>query len=109
MGANAGVRSEPELIVPAGKSLILSAEANGRLSAAIDLDDVTRYFTNLDGTVPAILPDVPARRSEWRFRARSGAFDIGAFDGADTFGLPLFRVELSWLRRQPLTFDVHVP
>jgi hypothetical protein len=108
VGANAGVKAEPDLVVPVGKSLVLSAEENGRLSAAIDLDDVTRYFTNLDGTVPAILPDVPAQRSEWTFRARSGVHDIGAFD-TDTFDLPLFRVELSWLRRQPLTFDVHVP
>src|SRR5919202_1702631 len=109
VGANAGVKAEPDLVVPAGKSLVLSAEANGLLSAAIDLDDVTRYFTNLDGTVPAILPDVPAQRSEWTFRARSGVVDISAFDGADTFDLPRFRVELAWLRRQPLTFDVHVP
>lgn len=109
VGANAGVKAEGELVVPAGKSLVLSAEANGRLSAAIDLDDVTRFFTNLDGSVPALLPDVPARRSEWRFRAQSGVFDTGAFDGADTFDLPLFHVELGWLRRQPLTFDVYVP
>jgi hypothetical protein len=108
-GTGTGVMAEPELLVPEGKSLHLSAEANGRLSAAIDQDDVTPYFTNLDGTVPAILPDVPAGRSEWLFQARSGVFDTSTFDGGETFDLPRFRVELSWVRRQPLTFDVSVP
>jgi hypothetical protein len=108
-GTGVGVKAEPELIVPEGKSLLLSAEANGRLSASIDLDDITPYFTNLDGTVPATLPDVPAGRSEWIFQARSGVFDTSAFDGGESFDLPRFGVELSWVRRQPLTFDVYVP
>lgn len=109
LGTGAGIKSEAEFFVPAGQSLVLSAEPNGRLSAALGPDNVTDFFTNLDGTVPAILPDVPATRSDWRFRAQGGVFGSSVFDDADTFDLPLFRVELSWLRRQPLTFDVHVP
>ena len=66
-------------------------------------------FTNLDGSTPAVLPQVPVGRSHWSFRAQSGLFDISLFDELNTFDLPLFDVEVNWLRYEPLTFDVHVP
>ena len=76
--------------------------------------NVTTFFTNLDGTTPPILPGVPGQRSQWRFRAQSGvfgvsAFDVGAFGAGDTFDLPSFSITLRWVRRLPLTFDVFVP
>jgi hypothetical protein len=104
-----GIQSTESLIIPPGNTLTLSAEADGRLNAVLGLIDVTRQFTTLDGNTPAILPEVPVGRSEWRFRAKSGLFDISTFDGDDTFDLPTFEVEMNWLRYQPLTFDVHVP
>ena len=55
------------------------------------------------------MPQVPVGRSQWTFRAASGLFDISLFDDINTFDLPLFEVEISWLRYEPLTFDVHVP
>ena len=103
-----GVKSMEGLIIPPGKTLTLSAREDGRLSAVLDLEDVTTQFSNLNDTTPAILPEVPVGRSEWRFRAQSGLFGISVF-GADTFDLPEFEVEMSWLRFEPLTFEVHVP
>jgi hypothetical protein len=71
--------------------------------------DVTGSFTNLDGSTPPVLPPVPLAHSEWHFVARGGLFDLSAFDAAETFDPPVFRVELSWPRTQPLTFDLVVP
>jgi hypothetical protein len=109
LGTGKGVRSKDELIIPEGESLILLSQSDGSLSAVLGPADVSELFTNLDGSVPAVLPEVPLERSEWRFRAQSGLFDVGAFDGDDTFDPPEFEVEMSWVRYQPLTFDVHVP
>lgn len=105
----AGVKSIESLIIPAGETLTLSAQPDGRLNAVLGLVDLSAQFTNLDGKTPAILPEVPGQHSEWRFRAQSGLFDISSFDDDNSFDLPLFEVEMSWLRYEPLTFDVHVP
>ena len=104
-----GVKSVEGLVIPANETLILSAREDGRLSAVMGLTELAAQFTNLDGSTPAVLPEVPGQRSEWRFRAKSGLFDISTFDEPDTFDLPTFEVEMRWLRYEPLTFDVHVP
>jgi hypothetical protein len=112
-GAPVGIRSKDELLVRSGESLILSARANGVLNAAIGAQDKSGSFTNLDGTEPATMPEVPLGRSEWRFRAHGGLFDIGTFGDDtfvdDTFDTPRYEVEMSWTRYEPLSFDVRVP
>jgi hypothetical protein len=107
-GARVGVKSKDALLLRSGESLILSATANGNLSAAVGVEDKSGSFTNLDGTEPAIMPEVPLDRSEWKFRAHSGLFDISTFDD-DTYDLPHYEIEMSWTRYEPLSFDVHVP
>jgi hypothetical protein len=107
--AASGVRSLDGFTVPAGKTLTLTADADGRLSAAVDRTDVSTSFVNLNGSSPAVLPAVPVTRSEWKFRARSGFFGSAVFDGSGSFDLPGFSVQLSLVRFQPLTFDVYVP
>jgi hypothetical protein len=104
-----GVRSKAGLVVPPGATLALTAVENGRLSVALGATELAGEFTNLDGSAPAILPEVPVGRSRWSFRAASGLFDASLFDDVNTFDLPVFEVEVSWLRYVPLTFDVHVP
>jgi hypothetical protein len=104
-----GVQSLPAFLLAAGETLALTADADGRLNASIDTTDVSSAFTNLDDSTPARLPAIPETRSEWQFRARGGEYDLSVFDGANTFGLPEFRVEVSRLRLQRLTFDVLVP
>jgi hypothetical protein len=106
-----GVRSTPSLLVAPGTSpLVLSTRPDGAFSAAIGSQDVSASFTDLAGTGSPVLPPVPLEPSQWRFRARSAAFDDVVFDdGPPTFDPPSFRVELSWIRTQPLTFAVTVP
>lgn len=108
-GADQGIRSVESLVIAAGETLTLTAVENGRLSAAIGFNELAGSFTNLDGSTPALLPPVPEGGSQWRFRGQSGLFDISLFDEINTFDLPLFGVEMSWQRYEPLTFDVHVP
>ena len=108
-GPAQGIKAVEALIIPAGETLVLTAVENGRLSAAIGFTELAGSFTNLDGSTPAVLPQVPEGGSQWRFRAQSGLFDISLFDEINTFDLPLFAVEMSWQRYEPLTFDVHVP
>lgn len=110
-----GIRSLDELVVPRGEPLLLSSAADGRLSAVLGNRDVSARFTNLDGTVPAMLPEIPGSRSEWEFRAQGGVFDVASFgeeeasDEDDVFDLPEYEVEMGWVRYEPLTFDVRVP
>lgn len=104
-----GIASKDALAVLPGETLLLSTDAGGNLSAVIGTRDVSGLFTNLDGSEPAVLPEVPPGRSEWRFRAQSGLFNFSKFDENETYDLPEFEVEMSWLRYEPLTFDVHVP
>jgi hypothetical protein len=109
--ASVGFRSGPELLIHqtvAGATLTIEPRPDGSFGALLDNHDVTSFFTDLDGNQPPRLPKVPLRRSEWRFRAQSAMFDTARFDD-ETFDLPLFEVEMSWVRHQPLTFDVHIP
>lgn len=108
VGSAEGIRSVGEFWIPAGKTLVFSAVDKGRLSALIDRTDVSAQFVNLDGTSPALLPNVPEGPSKWKFRARSAAYDAGTFDG-ETFDTPRFFVSIRRLRFVPLTFDVEVP
>lgn len=108
-GEAQGIRSVEALVIPPGETLVLTAVENGRLSAAIGFTELAGSFTNLDGSAPALLPQVPEGGSQWRFRADSALFDISLFDEVNTFDLPLFAVEMSWQRYEPLTFDVHAP
>jgi hypothetical protein len=107
--ASQGIKSDETLVVPPGSTLVLTARPDGALSAVLGGQDVTGSFTNLDGSTPPVLPPVPLAHSEWHFVARGGLFDLSAFDAAETFDPPMFRVELSWPRTQPLTFDLVVP
>jgi hypothetical protein len=104
-----GIRAAETLTFSPGQTLVLTQLENGRLSAVVGFQELAGQFTNLDGSQPAILPEVPTARSEWTFRAEGGLFDISGFDEPNTFDLPVFEVELSWLRHEPLTFDVNVP
>jgi len=104
-----GIKAVEGLVIPAGETLVLTAVANGRLSAALGFTELAAQFTNLDGSTPAVLPEVPVGRSRWIFRAQSGLFDVSLFDDLNSFDLPAFEVEVSWQRYEPLTFDVHVP
>lgn len=109
-GSGLGVKSKTHIVIPSGKTLTLSAGADGHLNAVLGLVDLTSEFTNLDGTTPAIMPEVPETAvSEWLFRAHGGRFDEGRFDGDEPFDMPDFAVQMSWLRYQFLTFDVHIP
>ncbi len=107
-GEAEGVRSVDSFRIEPGNTLVLSARSDGTLVAFIGANDVSGSFTNLDGSTPAFLPQVPVRRSEWRFRAHSAVFDSAVF-GTDSFDLPDFQIEMNWLRFTPLTFDVYVP
>lgn len=109
-GATMGLRSTPQLLIDptVDDALTLSARTDGSFSALMGVTDVSHLFSGLDGATSPALPAVPLDRSEWRFRAQSALFDMAAFDN-DTFDLPLFEVEMNWVRYQPLTFDVHVP
>ena len=109
MDTGEGIESDDKLVVAQGESLRLSTDDSGNLSAMLGTRDVSAHFANLDGAKPATMPEIPTLRSEWRFRAQSGLFDVGQFDGNDAFDLPVYEVEMSWLRYEPLTFDVHVP
>lgn len=109
-GTGQGVKSRTPIVATAGSTLTLTAAADGGLNAVLGLVDLSGEFTNLDGTIPAILPEVPQTEiSQWVFRAHGGRFDESVFDGDAPFDMPDFAVELNWLRYQLLTFDVHVP
>ena len=110
IGTGVGIETTRDgLVVPANEPLTLSADADGRLNAWLDSEDVSEFFVNLDRSAPAIMPEVPRTRSEWKFRAQSGAFDTSKFDYDETYDLFGFTVEMSWWRYEPLTFDVRVP
>jgi hypothetical protein len=110
VGTGAGVKTVREgLVVPANELVTLSADDGGTLSARLAGEDVSRFFVNLDDSAPAIMPEVPRTRSEWRFRAQSGLLDTSKFDSEEMYDLPEFAVEMSWWRYEPLTFDVRVP
>jgi len=111
VGTGAGIKTMREgLVVPANEPLILSAlDERGHLSAVLGSKDVSHLFVNLDDSAPAIMPEVPRTRSEWKFRAQSGLFDTSKFDCDETYDLPKYAVEMSWRRYEPLTFDVRVP
>jgi hypothetical protein len=104
-----GVKATDDLFIRPGDTLFLSAESDGQLIARLNGENVTNRFTRLDGTSPPLLPAVPLTRSEWKFRAQSGLYSLSAFDTGETFDLPRFRVEMTWPRFQPLTFNVFVP
>lgn len=107
--AGQGLQADEALIVPAGSTLTLMAEDDGLLLAYVDRAVVTDRFANIAGGGRPRMPDVPAGRSEWVFRAVGGRFDASLFDRADTFDLPIFDVEMVWTSLQPLTFDLYVP
>jgi hypothetical protein len=110
VGTGAGIKTVREgLVVPANELVTLSADDGGTLSARLAGEDVSRFFVNLDDSAPAIMPEVPRTRSEWRFRAQSGLLDTSKFDSEEMYDLPEFAVEMSWWRYEPLTFDVRVP
>lgn len=110
VGTTQGIKTTRDgLVVPADEPLTLSAGAEGLLSARLAGEDVSRFFVNLDDSAPAIMPEVPRTRSEWRFRAQSGLLDTSKFDSDELYDLPEFAIEMSWWRYEPLTFDVRVP
>jgi hypothetical protein len=104
-----GFKSLPAFAIGAGQTLVFTADPGGGLSALVDGQERAAQFVNQDGTAPARMPAVPATASQWKFRARSAAWDRAVFDRNDTFDLPQFHVALSRIRLQRLTFDVEVP
>lgn len=110
VGTTQGIKTTRDgLVVRADEPLTLSADAEGLLSARLAGEDVSRFFVNLDDSAPAIMPEVPRTRNEWRFRAQSGVLDTSKFDSDEMYDLPEFAIEMSWWRYEPLTFDVRVP
>jgi hypothetical protein len=110
VGTQVGIKTTRDgIVVQENQSLVLWAGENGLLNAILGSEDVSRFFVNLNDSAPAIMPEVPRTRSEWRFRAQSGAFDTSKFDYDETYDLFGFAVEMSWWRYEPLTFDVRVP
>ncbi len=110
LGTTQGIKTTRDgLVVPADEPLTLSADAEGLLNARLAGEDVSRFFVNLDDSAPAVMPEVPRTRSEWRFRAQSGLLDTSKFDSDELYDLPEFAIEMSWWRYEPLTFDVRVP
>ena len=106
---NLGICSKANLVIPEGKTLSLSRTLDGDLTILLDGIDIAANFTNLDGSSPPQLPDIPRSQSRWRFRSAGGVFDSSTFDRGDSFGLPEYQVEIEWVRRQPMSFIVHVP
>jgi hypothetical protein len=96
-----GIRAAETLIIPAGETLVLTALNGGVLSAVVGFQELATQFTNLDGTIPALLPEVPIGRSEWTFRAQGGVFDVSPLDDFTTFDLPTFEIELSGCAMSP--------
>lgn len=110
LDTHTGVRATDGFRFPAGSALVLSSDAQQRLSAVLDGSDVTSAFVNLDGSAPALLPEVSSAPGDWKFRAYGATFDVSVFDGDEAYDVPSgFAVELSRVRLQPLTFDVEVP
>ena len=110
LGTGAGIKTVRDgLLVPANEPITLTADEEGTLSARLAGEDVSQLFVNLDDSAPAVMPEVPRTRSEWRFRAQSGILDLSKFDNDEMYDLPEFAVEMSWWRYEPLTFDVRVP
>ena len=110
LGTGAGIKTvRDSLLVPANEPITLTADEEGTLSARLAGEDVSQLFVNLDDSAPAVMPEVPRTRSEWRFRAQSGILDLSKFDNDEMYDLPEFAVEMSWWRYEPLTFDVRVP
>lgn len=105
----AGFRSKDSFVLAQGQTLSLFGEPDGSLSARVGVLDVTSEFTDLDGVSPPRMPPIPLTRAEWEFAAQSGLWDLSIFDETEGFDIPLFRVEMSWYRRTPLTFEVVVP
>jgi hypothetical protein len=105
----AGFRSVPGFLARPGDTIVFTAAANGTLSAVLNDAEIAVQFVNLDGSLPALLPSVPAAPSNWRFRAQSGIFGQGAFDIGDSFDLPVFSAAISRVLLQPLTFEVEAP
>jgi hypothetical protein len=120
-----GIQAREDLLIPPEATLTLSSGGDtgdnrliGRLGRTLRdgsnvTEDVSSAFSNLDGTTPARLPEIPpaeeaGQTSNWEFRATGGQFDIGSFDN-DTFDLPEFEVEMRRVRFQLLTFEVQVP
>jgi hypothetical protein len=110
LGTGVGIKTVREgLVVPANETLTLAADEGGALSARLAGEDVSHLLVNLDDSAPAVMPEVPRTRSEWRFRTQSGILDLSKFDSDEMYDLPEFAVEMSWWRYEPLTFDVRVP
>ena len=110
VGTGAGIKTVRDgLVVSANEPVTLTADEEGTFSARLAGEDVSRFFVNLDDSAPAVMPEVPRTRSEWRFRAQSGILDLSKFDSGEMYDLPEFAVEMSWWRYEPLTFDVRVP
>jgi hypothetical protein len=110
LGTGAGIKTVRDgLFVPANEPITLTANEEGILGARLAGEDVSQLFVNLDESAPAVMPEVPRTRSEWRFRAQSGILDLSKFDYDEMYDLPEFAVEMSWWRYEPLTFDVRVP
>jgi hypothetical protein len=110
LGTGVGIKTVREgLVVPANETLTLAADEGGALSARLAGEDVSHLLVNLDDSAPAVMPEVPRTRSEWRFKTQSGILDLSKFDSDEMYDLPEFAVEMSWWRYEPLTFDVRVP
>lgn len=103
----AGLQADDDLLILQGQTLRLSAAADGSLRAFLETSDVTSHFKSLDGSAP-LLPFTPVSEHRWRFSALSALFDTSIFD-SETFGPPLYHVEVTWTSHEPLSFDVYVP
>jgi hypothetical protein len=104
-----GFKSVEQFSVGAGQTIVFTAGLKGDLSAVINGLENKSSFTNLDGSTPALMPDIPNSPSNWQFRAQAALFDSAVFDRNSTFDLPVFHVNFSRVIYEPLTFEVVVP
>jgi len=109
LDTGAGFKSMEKFSVGAGQTIVFTAGANGELSVLINGLEQKSLFTNLDGSAPALMPEVPGAPSNWQFRAQAAMFDGSVFDRNATFDLPRFHVAFSRVVYEPLTFEVIVP
>jgi hypothetical protein len=109
LDSGAGVMSRSGLRINPGETLVLTADAAGALKASIGLSDVSAQFTALDSASAPQLPVLPGENTQWKFTSQAGVFGYSTFNDSEGFDTPEFTVRFTWMRFQPLTFDVIVP
>lgn len=104
------IQFQKDFIVQAGKGpMILWPQSDDHPVRIEYPQGVPPFDDPIVGPVP-VLPAIPTERSEWTFSASGGGFNYACFDGLDSFDVPPeFRVNITWVRYPPLSFNVIIP